>query len=92
MARYDLGMREREFWESLPCEFVARYERHETKHKRADLRAGIIASVIANVHRGKGSRMFTPRDFMPGPAREQKQTPEQMMQMLELLAAQGMKN
>jgi len=29
------------------------------------LRTGIIASTIANVHRGKDSRAFTPEDFMP---------------------------
>lgn len=32
---------------------------------RADLRAGIVASVIANVNRGKGSRSYKPADFMP---------------------------
>lgn len=32
---------------------------------RADLRAGIIASVIANVHRGKDAEPFSPRDFLP---------------------------
>jgi hypothetical protein len=33
--------------------------------QRADLRAGIIASVIANVNRGKGQNPFTATDFMP---------------------------
>jgi inner membrane protein involved in colicin E2 resistance len=33
--------------------------------ERADLRAGIIASVIANVNRGKGQKAFTPQMFMP---------------------------
>ncbi len=33
--------------------------------ERADLRAGIIASTIANVNRGKGQKVFTPDDFMP---------------------------
>ena len=32
---------------------------------RADLRAGIIASTIANALRGRGSRPLTPEDFMP---------------------------
>lgn len=31
---------------------------------RADLRAGIIASVVAQANAGKGKR-FTPSDFMP---------------------------
>ncbi len=35
--------------------------------RRADLRAGIIASTFANVMTGgkKGGKMFTPHDFMP---------------------------
>ena len=32
---------------------------------RADLRAGIIASTIANVNRGKKSKSFSAKDFMP---------------------------
>ena len=37
---------------------------------RADLRAGIIASTIANVNRGKNSQPFDPRDFMPYRSRD----------------------
>ena len=33
--------------------------------ERADLRSGTIASVVANVHAGKGGRRFKPADFMP---------------------------
>ncbi len=33
--------------------------------QRADLRAAIIASTIANVHRPKDRRPFRPKDFMP---------------------------
>ena len=29
------------------------------------MRAGIVASLIANVHRSKKTRAFTPKDFMP---------------------------
>jgi uncharacterized protein DUF4035 len=32
---------------------------------RADLRAGIITSTMANIHRGRDTEAFTPRDFMP---------------------------
>lgn len=40
---------------------------------RADLRAGIVASTVANVNRPKGRRAYSPEDFMPR-FREQKQT------------------
>lgn len=33
--------------------------------ERADLRAGIVASVIANVNRGKKQKPYTPQHFMP---------------------------
>ena len=32
---------------------------------RDDLRAGIVASTIANANRGKGQKPFAPADFMP---------------------------
>lgn len=32
---------------------------------RADLRAGILASLTANINRGKGAKPFRPSDFMP---------------------------
>ena len=33
--------------------------------ERADLRAGIVASTVANVNRGKGQKTLTPQHFMP---------------------------
>lgn len=33
--------------------------------ERADLRMGILASLLANVYRKKGVKAFAPRDFMP---------------------------
>ena len=33
--------------------------------ERADVRAGIVASTIANVHRGRNQPPFKPQDFMP---------------------------
>ncbi|MEQ8251579.1 MAG: hypothetical protein RIB41_10110 [Oceanibaculum nanhaiense] len=38
----------------------------------ADLRAGIVASTVANVARGKRGKAFSPADFMPAQAREKK--------------------
>ena len=32
---------------------------------RADLRAGIVASTLANANRGKDTKVFAPKDFMP---------------------------
>ncbi len=32
---------------------------------RGDLQAGVVASVVANCNRGKGSRVYNPADFIP---------------------------
>lgn len=33
--------------------------------ERADLRAGIVASTVANANRAKRGKSFRPKDFMP---------------------------
>ncbi len=43
---------------------MAFYELEPFGDARADLRAGIIASTLANVNRGKETKAFTPQDFM----------------------------
>lgn len=45
-------------------EWLAYYELEPFGEVRADLRAGIVASVIANANRVKG-KAFSPQDFMP---------------------------
>jgi hypothetical protein len=55
--------------------------------ERADLRAGIVASTIANANRKKGTKAFKPSDFMPKfDKEEQTQTPEQQKAAAEALA------
>lgn len=62
------------------AEWQAYYQLEPWGEERADLRAGIIASTIANVNRGKGQRAFTPSDFMPefNPKPKQRMSAEQM--------------
>ena len=47
------------------AEWQAYYEINPWGEERADLRAGIIASTIANVNRESKRKAFVPRDFMP---------------------------
>ncbi len=78
MARCD----SREF-----AEWRAYYELEPWGEERADLRAGIVASTIANVNRGKG-KAFSPGDFMPEfdkPIRK-KQTAAEMAAVMNLFA------
>lgn len=51
--------------------------------ERADLRAGIIASTIYNVNRGK-NRALKPEDFMPK-FKTKKQSTKQLLKTVELL-------
>ena len=69
------------------AEWQAYYELEPWGEERADLRAGIVASTIANVNRGKG-KSFKPGDFMPEfdkPAPKH-QTPEQMAAVMTMFA------
>jgi len=54
---------------------------------RADLRAGIVASVIANVNRDpkRRSRPYRPEDFMP--RRRERKTGKEMLKIVEMLNA-----
>ena len=59
--------------------------------ERGDLRAGIVASTIANVNRGRSTKPYRPRDFMPQfrPRRrepERIQTVEEQQHILGMLA------
>ena len=70
-------------------EWQAYYTLEPWGEERDDLRAGIIASVVANVHRSKGGKTWKPSDFVLEfqPREREPQTEEQMMQMARLLNA-----
>lgn len=55
------------------------------------MRAGIVASVIANQWRRKGTRPFKPKDFMPkfGEKKRQMTAEEQMAYFMGLTLAMG---
>ena len=46
-------------------EWMAFYRLEPWGEERADLRAGIVASTIANSNRGKGQKPFKVADFLP---------------------------
>lgn len=45
---------------------------------RADVRAGVIAATLANVHRGRNQKAFVPSDFMPFYPRTQRHVAGEM--------------
>ncbi len=46
-------------------EWMAYLSLEPVGEERADLRSGIVASVVANANRKKGTRPFKAEDFMP---------------------------
>jgi len=55
------------------------------------VRAGVIASTLANIHRGKDQSAFSPSDFMPEAFRPRKEpTPKSMKEKwMAIMAAQN---
>ncbi len=55
--------------------------------RQADFRSGILASVMANAHRGKGTAPFKPTDFVPDYERQAvRATPDQVKASLRAMA------
>jgi len=68
-------------------EWIAFHSLEPWGEERADLRAAIVASTIANVNRAKGQPAFKVADFMPEFDRAaRRQTPEQMQMILRSMA------
>ncbi len=65
-------------------EWIAYYELDPWGGPRGDLQAGIIASTMANIHRGRKAPL-RPRDFMPQFGRRA-QTQDEMVAVLTLAA------
>ena len=56
---------------------------------RADHRAGVVASVVANVHRGRHQPAYVAADFMPDyDKRYARHSGQVLMQQMHLLLAQ----
>ena len=68
-------------------EWIAYHGLEPFGEERADLRAGIVAATVANVHRGRGQRALKPADFMPKPPqRPRRQSLEDMRRTMEAFA------
>lgn len=53
VAIYDFGLTEEQFLDLTPAKFRALGKRHELKNQLEDYRAGVIASLLYNINRGK---------------------------------------
>lgn len=66
-ATVDLGMTDEEFGRTTMRRLLAQLRRREEIEHRADLRAGLLASLLYNPHRKTGARAMKPDDFFPAP-------------------------
>ena len=57
------------YWGLTRREVAAVLKRVSEQNQAADLRAGLIAATITNVHRRKGAALVHPRDFIRGAKR-----------------------
>jgi hypothetical protein len=100
MARIDFRLTEREFWTLTPRQFEAlaqrknkEYELIAKQEERADHRAALICSVIANVNRPKNKKRVKPEDFLgkkhKGQPQKRKTWQEQLAFVEQLNAAFG---
>lgn len=72
------------------AEWMALYDLELFGDRRADLRAAIVASTVANAHRNpkKRRRAYSPEDFMPKFGRRKKRSSWQtQLQTVEMLNA-----
>ncbi len=63
-------------------EWMGEYQRDPWGEERADLRAGIVAATVANVHRTKG-RSYKHSDFMPKFKSGRRQTQGEMVSVFK---------
>lgn len=83
LVRYDLKLSEKEFWELSVDQLEALVARRNLELERQDYHAALICWVLANIHRGPKQKPYQITDFMPNAKRKAKQTPEQMISMLQ---------
>ncbi|MFA5161866.1 MAG: DUF4035 domain-containing protein [Elusimicrobiales bacterium] len=70
-------------------EWQTYYELEPFGEDRADLRAGIVASTVANVSRKSGTKPYKAQDFMPKFGKEKQDWREQLEMVKAINAALG---
>jgi hypothetical protein len=65
VARYDLGLSETEIGRSTPRILAALLERWRLEQERRDYRSAIVATILVNTNRKKGTKAHNVEEFMP---------------------------
>jgi hypothetical protein len=93
LGRVELGLSESDFWQLTLRQFAAMMARVWERERRADLRIGILASLIANANRDPKKRQqpFTAFDFFPqlhvptSPAQHSEELAKKAVRITQLL-------
>lgn len=88
-GRLDLGLSDAEFWDSTIEEFTALANRHKERERMLNYRAGVIASMIYNVNRGKTQEALKPLELFESPAESIGMTNSQIMTECEAAYARA---
>jgi len=80
-----------EFWESTPRRVSTFTTAHAQAEAKTDYRFGVVASIIANVNRGKNRRPFKPADFFESLQTKRVQSPGDMRTMFLAVARAAQK-
>jgi len=83
----DLGLTDEEFWRLTPRELDALSKRTVARRDREDYQVALLCAVIANTAPRRRKRPFKPEDFLPKRRARTRQTPEQMLRVIEMLNA-----
>lgn len=86
------GLSDEVYWRLTYEEVGAVLKQRQEEAKRADLRAGVIAATVANVHRSKGQRAFQPQDFLMVSRERQYMTPQEGARTMQRWAKSVNKN
>lgn len=88
LGRHDVDGLLAEMSSSQLAEWIAFYQLEPWGEERADLRAGIVASTIANVNRSqKQKKPYKPDDFMPRFDVEPEEPAETAMRLMAQMRA-----
>jgi len=77
-----LGLSEEEFWNLDARELAVLRSTYEEAERRADLRAGMIVSVLTAIHSAKGTRIRQPAEWFAW-HRKREQTVEEMYAVMK---------
>ena len=87
IGRHDLGLGEAEFWALTLPQLGALMKCRKQSQDREDFRAGLVASILCNANRAKGTSPAHPWDFFPGlkPKRARRQTTAEALAVMRML-------